>query len=332
VREFAPPEEGRRPGGAGRRVSGASPALAGSPGVVCDSIDRTEGEQPVVRFLAATDCNAPYWCQSPFSPNGSVADRMHSVFLPLFIISCIVFFGVAGVIVYAALRFRRKYDDEEPAQVHGNNKLEIAWTIAPFGILIALFINTAINMPFINNVNSADAKAAGLRTMSICTQGERFLWKYFYYNDAVLNSDDQNACSAHKQIDPNTGKANYAPKPSDGVVSSSFKLIVPVKTDVKLTIVSIDVNHSFYIPSIGGQVNAIPGQDNDLWFEVDDPGVYHGACLELCGTGHANMLIEVDALSQTDYDTWYQQQKQKAQQAASGATQSQSSSSSSQGG
>jgi cytochrome c oxidase subunit II len=280
-----------------------------------------------MRILA--DCNAPYWCQSPFSPQGSVADRMHSVFLPLFIVSCVVFFGVSGAILYAAFRFRRKSDDEEPAQVHGNNRLELAWTVLPFAILIAIFINTAINMPFINNVNSADAKAAGLRTMAVCTQGERFLWKFFYYNDAQLTSDTQDSCSAHVVHDPN-GKASYAPKASDGVVQSSYKLVVPVKTDVKLSIVSIDVNHSFYIPSIGGQVNAIPGQVNDLWFEVDNPGTYHGACLELCGTGHAQMLIEVDALAQADYDTWYQQQKSKL--SGGGASQSQSASTSSQGG
>lgn len=278
----------------------------------------------MVRYLA--DCNAPYWCTSPFSPQGSVADRMHTVFVPLFIVSCVVFFAVAALILYAAFRFRRKSDDEEPVQVHGNNKLELAWTIAPFAILIALFVNTAINMPFINNVPTADAASQGIKTMSICTQGERFLWKYFYYNDAQFTD---NSCDGHEQRNPDTGQATWQPKVADGVVQSSFKLVVPVQTDVKLSLESIDVNHSFYIPSVGGQVNAIPGQTNDLWFEIDNPGVYHGACDELCGPGHANMLIEIDALSANDYTTWYQQQKTKAQKAAATAQQSQQSSSSS---
>jgi cytochrome c oxidase subunit 2 len=250
---------------------------------------------------------------------------MHSVFVPLFIVSCVVFLGVAGLILYAAFRFRRKSDDEEPVQVHGNNKLEIAWTIAPFAILIAIFINTAINMPFINNVPSADAASQGIKTMSICTQGERFVWKYFYYNDGQFADD---SCAGHEQRNPDTGQAVWAPKPADGVVQSSFKLVVPVKTDVKLSIVSIDVNHSFYIPSVGGQVNAIPGQTNDLWFEIDNPGVYHGACDELCGPGHANMLIEIDAMPSDAYATWFQQQKAKAQQAAARSQSSSSSSSS----
>ena len=266
----------------------------------------------MTRILA--DCAAPYWCNNqPFQPHGTVADRIHSVFLPMFIVSFIVWLAVTIAILYAAFRFRRKHDDEEPAQVHGNNRLEVAWTIAPFAILIALFINTAINMPFINNVNAKDASSSGFQTMAVCTQGERFLWKYFYYDDAKLSSDTQDSCTAHEVKDA-TGKASYAPKASDHVVQTSYKLVVPVKTDVKLTIVSIDVNHSFYVPSIAGQVNAIPGQVNDLWFEADDPGVYHGSCLELCGDGHASMLIEVDALSQSDYQKWYSDAKAKAQQ------------------
>lgn len=265
----------------------------------------------MTRVLA--DCAPPYWCNNqPFQPHGTVADRIHSVFVPLFIVSFIVWLAVTIAILYATFRFRRKSDDEEPAQIHGNNRLEIAWTIAPFAILIAIFINTAINMPFINNVNANDAKASGLNTMGICTQGERFLWKYFYYNDAQLTSDTQDSCSAHELKDAN-GKANYAPKKGEQVVQSSYKLVVPVKTDVKLTIVSTDVNHSFYVPSIAGQVNAIPGQVNDLWFEADSAGVYHGSCLELCGDGHASMLIEVDALSQADYQKWYTDAKAKLQ-------------------
>jgi len=231
-----------------------------------------------------------------------VADHIHSVFVPFFIISVIVFFGTAGVIVYAALRFRRKSDDEQPAQVHGNNRLEVAWTVAPFVILIALFVWTAINMPFINNV-PAERQATA---MSVCVQGQQFNWTYVYYDDARFTED---ACSAHKRKDPATGKTVFTPAQGDKTVTTA-KLMVPTGVAVKLTIVSADVNHSFYIPTVGGQVNAVAGLINDLWFQLDNPGKYHGACTELCGTNHANMLIEIDALSQQDYNIWYQQQKQ----------------------
>ncbi len=255
-----------------------------------------------MRVLADT---CEFWnCgQGPFSPQGPVAEHMHAVFVPVFIISVIIFVGVSGAIIYAALRFRRKSDDEEPAQVHGNNKLELAWTVIPFVILIGLFVWTAINMPFINGVPEADKP----QSMTICVQGSQFSWTYIYYNDAKFTED---ACSAHKHTVGD--KIVFGPAQGEKVVLTS-KLMVPAGVDVKLTIVSTDVNHSFYLPTLGGQVNAIPGLVNDMWFRADKVGKYHGACDELCGTGHAQMLIEVDALSQTDYNTWYQKAKQDKQ-------------------
>lgn len=268
-----------------------------------------------MRVLADT---CEFWnCgQGPFSPQGPVADHMHSVFVPFFIVSVIVFVATAGAIIYAALRFRRRSDDEEPAQIHGNDRLEVAWTLAPFAILIGLFIWTAVNMPFINNV-PADKQATA---MSICVQGQQFNWTYVYYNDAKFSDD---ACSAHKRSEG--GKTFFTPAGGDKSTVVTTKLMVPTGVAVKLTIVSSDVNHSFYIPTVGGQVNAIPGLINDLWFQLDNPGKYHGACTELCGLNHAGMLIEIDALSQQDYTTWYQQQK--AAKAGGGATTSASSSS-----
>jgi cytochrome c oxidase subunit 2 len=250
-----------------------------------------------VRLLGVLADTSPYWDQSPLHPQGPVGQRINTVYAPIFWVSVVVFFGVAATILYAALRFRRKSDDEEPVQVHGNNRLEVAWTLIPFALLIILFVITAVNMPFINDPSPPNA-------LKVCVQGERFDWSYFY----------EDVCgSSHPGGLPDS--RDYTPAKSTGVVTA-HKLTVPTGRAVKLQLVSTDVNHSFYIPELAGQVNAIPGQKNEIWFQVDNPGVYHGACTELCGDGHAIMLIEIDALAPDAYYAWYAQKQSDAHKQA----------------
>ena len=87
-------------------------------------------------------------------------------------------------------------------------------------------------------------------------------------------------------------------------------LNVPADTPVALTVTSTDVNHSLYIPNLAGQVNAIPGQTNYIWFQAR-PGTYYGQCTELCGVGHAGMLLEVHAMPNDKFQQWLAGQKAK---------------------
>lgn len=241
-----------------------------------------------------------YWQQSPIAPEGPVAQHISNVFWPIFWVSVVIFVGVGGAILYSSLRFRRKLDDEEPVQTHGNNRLEVAWTVAPFAILISLFILTATNMRFIQDPNP------GPNALHVCVQGQRFNWSYFYERD----------CGSARSVA--NGGRDYTPAKNLAVPVSASALVVPTGRPIKLQLVSLDVNHSFYIPEISGQVNAIPGQKNEMWFQIDNPGTYHGACTELCGSNHAGMLVIIKAMSPNDYGSWCRQQAQKAQQRAGG--------------
>ena len=245
-----------------------------------------------MNFLA-DDNQSTYFQKSPLNPGGPVADRILTVFWPIFWVSVVIFVGVSLAIIYGALRYRRKSDAEEPAQVHGNNRLEIAWTLIPFAILVSLFIVTFVNMGFINNL-SADQKAASI---NVCVQGERFDWSYIYMDTAT--------CPPQR----NTPSGGVTFVPTNKSTPTSSTLVVPVGHPVQLKLVSTDVNHSFFIPQLAGQVNAIPGQTNELWFQVDNPGTYHGACTELCGTNHYSMLVCIDAKSETDYFQWLNDKK-----------------------
>jgi len=205
---------------------------------------------------------------SPLHPAGPVSNHINDVFWPLFWVSVAVTTAVSLTILYSAVRFRRKHDDEEPVQTHGNNKLEIGWTVVPFLILISLFVLTAANMGVIASTPDG--------AMKIKVTGVRFYWQF-----------------------------DYGVKKANGKELTTIKdFYIPVGRPVALDVTSIDVNHSLFMPNIDGQINAIPGQTNHIWFQIDRPGDYTGQCTELCGDGHWTMDLTVHAMSQSDFDAW----------------------------
>jgi len=212
--------------------------------------------------------SADFVDMSPLHPVGPVSQHINNVFWPLFWVSVVITTAVSLFILYSAVRFRRKHDDEEPVQTHGNNKLEIGWTVVPFLILISLFILTAANMRVIASTPD--------NAMNVKVTGEQFAWVF-----------------------------DYGVKKADGKELTTVKdFYVPVGRPIALQVVSIDVNHSLYMPTLDGQINAIPGQTNHIWFQADRAGDYTGQCTELCGTGHWVMDLTVHAMSQSDFDAW----------------------------
>jgi cytochrome c oxidase subunit 2 len=217
---------------------------------------------------------------SPLHPQGPVGQHINDVFWPLFWVSVVITAGVSLAILYSAVKFRRKHDDEEPAQTHGNNKLELGWTVIPFIILVSLFGLTAANMSVIASAPSGST--------TIKVTGVRFYWQF-----------------------------DYGVTKADGKELTTIKdFYVPVGTPIVLEIHSTDVNHSLFMPHINGQMNAIPGQVNHTWMQIDKPGDYIGACTELCGDGHWLMDFTVHALSQADYQAWLSKQTASTASAA----------------
>lgn len=228
---------------------------------------------------------------SPLHPGGPVADRMQAVYTAVFWSSVVLGVVVAGLIVYAAFRFRRRSDADQPRQFHGNVRLEIGWTLLPLVVFLSLFAFTAVNMPFIN-----DTPASAPQTVTVI--GQQFSWTF-----------------------------DYGTTSSGKRVQSFATLYVPEDTDVGLQLVSSDppcstkpqvsggktyaqaisdqgcgVNHSFYMPSLAGQMNAIPGQVNTLWLNARQ-GSYYGQCTELCGTGHNQMTFTIVSLPNNKFQS-----------------------------
>src|ERR1700730_18103511 len=198
---------------------------------------------------------------SPRNCAGPNACDIVSVYTSIFWIAMAVLVIVGGLIVYAALRFRRT-DDREPAQVHGNPRLEVLWTAIPVLIVSFVFFRTTLRMDYVRNG----------RPPQKTIQGTGIQW----------------ACSFKY---PN-GK------------TSITKLTIPTGQVVRLQVTSKDVLHSFWVPRLGGQIYAKPGFANAGWIQASQSGQYFSQCNARCGLDHYSMLLEVDAVSDADYQAF----------------------------
>ncbi len=233
------------------------------------------------------------------SPN---ADQIHSLYKIILYIAAVVFVVVEGALVYSVFKFRAK-KGAVAAQIHGNTRLEIGWTVAAALILVVLTVVTFVKLPsIINPPNSNGAVlSASLgepnppngKRLLICVQGRQFIWRYSY-GDKCKNG----AFNA---------KLPY----------SYTEMVVPAGTTVVLSIQSTDVIHSWWIPSLGGKVDAVPGYTTYTWFKApkaSSPGhevVYHGQCAQLCGREHYAMIARVKVVTPAAYRAWISNQSKQ---------------------
>jgi len=207
----------------------------------------------------------------PESPNaGGITDAW---WLITFFIAAI-FVLVEGLLLLFIVRFRRgrRARDADGPQIHGATRLELAWTVGPVLILVVIAAFVFYKLPGISDVPNA---TAGSNNLEVTVTGHQFYWDFTYPNGAItVNS-----------------------------------LRVPVGRTVALTVVApdSDVIHSWWIPALGGKIDAIPGRVNHTWLEAEKAGVFQGQCAELCGILHAKMLADVVAVPPDQFDAWYAQ-------------------------
>ncbi|HEX5164349.1 MAG TPA: cytochrome c oxidase subunit II [Thermomicrobiales bacterium] len=213
--------------------------------------------------------------QSTIARDGRANDRIWFVYDILWIGVAVVLILVEGLLIYTLIRFRRrpKTVHGRPVPVHGNTTLEIAWTIIPAVILVAISIPTLQVLADLSDPPDDQPQ------MQIDVIGHQFYFEFQY--------------------------------PEEGLQTTNT-LHIPEDTIVDIDITSGDVIHSLWVPRLNGKTDAVPGRTNDMWIEADNPGTYHGQCAEFCGTGHALMRFTVEVHTKADYDAWVQQQKDRA--------------------
>lgn len=197
---------------------------------------------------------------------------MADLYWLMFGAAVIVLAIVVGALVVAGIRFRER-PGHQARQYHGNNVLELIWTVVPTLMVISFSVLSFQRLVLVNDVDSGTA-------MTIQAEGKQWVWGFQYPNDAKF-------------------------KLSDGTyLKAAEELHIPAGQKVKIELSSVDVVHSFYVPSLGGHKDAVPGRATATWIQADRPGTYSGQCSEFCGTGHADMLITVVAQNPADYAAW----------------------------
>jgi cytochrome c oxidase subunit 2 len=206
---------------------------------------------------------------TPVEPASPNAHHIQGAYYLILSFTAAIFVLVESLLVIFVVRYRSRGRARavEGAQVHGHTRLELIWTAIPVVILAIIAGFVFYELP---NIDSAPAAADPI---PITVEGHQYYWQFDY----------------------------------PGGARSIGTLHVPAGAVVDLKVVSPDVIHSWWIPALGGKIQAIPGRINHTWFKAD-PGSYDGQCAELCGVFHASMDTTVQAQSQQQYehylDTW----------------------------
>jgi cytochrome c oxidase subunit 2 len=221
--------------------------------------------------------------QSTLDPQTESARTIFNLSIYLFWLGVGVFVIVESWLLISIFKYRHRDNEQLPAQIHGNTKVEIAWTIVPASIAIFIFVLT---FSAIQKIEVKPQVAAG-EEVKVTVIGHQWWWEFRY---------------------PDIKDANGQP------LVTANEMWVPANSVIDLTVTSVDVIHDFWIPGLSGKRDALPNHNNKIWFKTDQipdgekPKTYWGQCAEYCGTQHAYMKMRVVVASRADFARWSQEQ------------------------
>ena len=211
------------------------------------------------------------------NPTGPVSVQEANLFWFILYLATFIFVLVEAVLIWSIFRYRERPNSPAPRQIHGNNTIEIIWTVVPSIFLFAVLAGTIYTMFNIQNISSTNGSFSQIRVSAV---GHQWWWEFDYPNQHVINADT---------------------------------LYLPQGAVVTMDLKSNNVIHSFWIPSITGKTDVIPGHDNQKIFRADQVGEYRGECAEYCGTQHAHMNFNVIVLDTNAFNAWVSNEQQSAQ-------------------
>jgi len=215
-----------------------------------------------------------------FAPVSTPADSIFGLSRFVLAVTSAIFTVVCAALLYSVVRFRRRRNDDgrEPPQVYGSNQVELAWTVIPILIVVALFLAAARVIATVQNA------ALPQNAVEVTVIGHQYWWEYRYPKLHIVTANE-----LHVPVsDPKH----------------------PTPTFLKL--LSADTDHSFWVPRLAGKTDLIPGHPNSMWIDPHETGLYLGQCAQYCGTQHAKMLLRVYVDSPDQFDRWVQEQRQSA--------------------
>ncbi len=224
-----------------------------------------------------------------------ISAEVYSLHNTIFLVCVGIGVVVFGVMFYALLNHRKSLG-VEPARWHDNFWLEVAWTVVPFLILVAMAIPSTLALQSMYDQSDPD--------LTVEVRGYQWKWQYKY-----LDENNQPQVSFFSNLaTPQDEILNRATKGEYYLLEVDNPLVIPTGKKVRFLITGNDVIHSWWVPDFGGKRDAIPGIVNEMSAVVDEPGIYRGQCTELCGQNHGFMPVVVRAVPQDEFDAWYAEQ------------------------
>lgn len=226
--------------------------------------------------------------QQAASPVMARIEDFHNELLTIIVAVCLF---VAALLIWVMVRYNRR-TNPVPSKTHHNTALEVAWTLLPVAILVAIAIPSFRLLYFEAEIPKADVTIEAI--------GKQWFWTYEYPKDGGFQFD------SYMLSDAAAAKAG-----EPRLLGVDHPVIVPVNKVVEIDTTGADVIHSWAVPAFGVKMDAIPGRINRTWFKATKTGTYYGECSELCGANHAFMPIEVKVVDEAEYEAWLKTAKKK---------------------
>ncbi len=224
-------------------------------------------------------------------PITRIAEQQQSLHYVMLVICLVIFVAVFGVMFYSILKHRKSLGHKS-ANFHESVSVEIAWTVAPLVIVIAMGAMATRTVVAMKDTTNPD--------LTIKATGYQWKWGYDYLKGEGEGIKFLSTLDLNQRVMSDEGK----PQGDDYLLKVDNPLVVPVDRKVRIITTASDVIHAFAVPSLGVQQDAIPGFVRDTWFRANKTGDFYGQCAKLCGKEHSYMPIHVKVLSQPDYAKW----------------------------
>ncbi len=253
----------------GERSEGPHVAEEAGPAGAQPGISRAGLVAPALGLaLVLSGCSREEQPQNVLDPKAPIARQLDDLWDPVFAIAVVIFFLVTGLVLIVGIHYRRRSDDDNPKQIHGNNVMEIGWTVVPALILVFVGFFTVLN------IGKLDAIPKGPDVLRVDVTGRQWWWQFDY------------------------PKAGF---------STANEMHIPAGKRIDVRLISADVVHSFWPPKLAGKLDVVPGRINhmEIKTDADEAGkTFWGQCAEYCGLSHANMRLKVVVHSPAGYARW----------------------------
>ena len=249
----------------------------------------------LILLLAAPAIKADWFALNMTRGITDISNEVFELHMLIFWI-CVAIGALVFAVMFYSMWAHTKKKNPVPATFHENHKLEIAWTIIPFLILIAMAVPASKTLVKIYDDEAGD--------VNIQVTGYQWKWQYKYLEDDV-------SFFSNLSTDPDE-IYNLVPKGENYLQEVDEMVVIPAGKKVRFLITANDVIHSWWVPAFAIKQDAIPGFVNTAWTVVDTPGIYRGKCTELCGKNHGFMPIVVKVVEQEEYDLWVDNKRQEA--------------------